>query len=39
MVRFAVIGCGRISQVHLKALSEAKNAQLCAVCDIIEEKA
>lgn len=39
MVRFAVIGCGRISEVHLKALSEAKNAQLCAVCDIIEEKA
>ena len=39
MVRFAVIGCGRISQVHLKALSEAKNAQPCAVCDIIEEKA
>ena len=25
--------------MHLKALSEAKNAQLCAVCDIIEEKA
>ena len=39
MVRFAVIGCGRISQVHLKALSEAKNAQLCAVCDMLEEKA
>ncbi len=39
MVRFAVIGCGRITEVHLKALSEAKNAQLCDVCDIIEEKA
>jgi len=39
MVKFVLIGCGRISELHLKAVSEAKDAQLAAVCDIVEEKA
>lgn len=39
MVNFAVLGCGRISEVHLKAVDEAYNAKLVAVCDIVAEKA
>ncbi len=39
MVKFAVLGCGRISAVHLDAVDKAKNAYLAAVCDINEEKA
>jgi len=39
MVTFAVLGCGRISEVHLKAVSEAKGVRLVAVCDIDEGKA
>lgn len=39
MVKFAVIGCGRISEIHLKAIQQAKDAQLVAVCDVIEQKA
>jgi len=39
MVKFAVLGCGRISSLHLEAVEKAKDAHLVAVCDIIEEKA
>lgn len=39
MVSFVVVGCGRISEIHLKAIEKAKNARLAAVCDIVEEKA
>ncbi|MFU0799922.1 MAG: Gfo/Idh/MocA family oxidoreductase [Xylanivirga thermophila] len=38
-VKFAVLGCGRISEIHLKAIKNAPNAELAAVCDIVEEKA
>ena len=38
-VRFAVLGCGRISEVHIPAVQKAKDAELVAVCDIVEEKA
>ena len=38
-VKFALIGCGRISPNHLDAIKNAPNAELVAVCDIIEEKA
>ncbi len=39
VVRFALIGCGRISINHLDAISKAPHAKLVAVCDIVEEKA
>ncbi len=39
MVRFAVIGCGRISKNHFDAIKKAPHARLVAVCDVIEEKA
>jgi UDP-N-acetyl-2-amino-2-deoxyglucuronate dehydrogenase len=39
-LRFAILGCGRISYKHIEALINNKNdAELVAVCDIIEEKA
>ncbi len=37
--RFALIGCGRISENHLDAIANAPSAKLVAVCDIVEEKA
>jgi len=41
MIRFALIGCGRIARKHAGNLGEGKinNAKLVAVCDLIEEKA
>lgn len=38
-IRFAVLGCGRISSVHLDAIAKAPNAELAAVCDVVEERA
>lgn len=38
-VRFATIGCGRISVNHFDAIRHAPHAELVAVCDINEEKA
>lgn len=38
-VRFAILGCGRISTSHLDAIKNAPGAELAAVCDIDEEKA
>jgi len=41
MLRFALMGCGRIAQRHAEILGNGKinGAELAAVCDIIEEKA
>lgn len=39
VVKFAVIGCGRISANHFDAIQNAPHAKLVAVCDIIESKA
>jgi UDP-N-acetyl-2-amino-2-deoxyglucuronate dehydrogenase len=41
MLRFALVGCGRIAKRHseLLGLNQIDNASLVAVCDIIEEKA
>ena len=39
MVRFALVGCGRISKNHLDAINRAPHAELVAVCDIVEDKA
>jgi len=38
-VKFAIIGCGRISPNHLDAIKNAPDAELVAVCDIIRAKA
>jgi len=39
-LKFAIIGCGRISYKHIEALiNNNKEAELIAVCDIVEEKA
>ena len=38
-VKFALIGCGRISENHLDAIKQVSVAELAAVCDIDEEKA
>jgi predicted dehydrogenase len=41
MLRFALVGCGRIAKRHseLLGLNQIKNATLVAVCDLVEEKA
>ena len=41
MLKFALVGCGRIAKRHseLLGLNQIENASLVAVCDIIEDKA
>jgi predicted dehydrogenase len=41
MLKFALVGCGRIAKRHseLLGLNQIKNASLVSVCDIIENKA
>lgn len=39
MVRFAIIGAGIISKNHGEGIAKSGNAELVAVCDIIEDKA
>lgn len=41
MLRFALVGCGRIAKRHaeLLGLSQIDNASLVAVCDVVEKKA
>jgi len=41
MLKVALVGCGRIAKKHSELLgsNKVKNAQLQAVCDIVEEKA
>lgn len=38
-LRFAIIGCGRISYKHIESLKKIENVRLVAVCDIKAEKA
>jgi len=39
-LKFAILGCGRISYKHIEALiNNNREAELVAVCDIVEEKA
>ncbi len=38
-VRFAIVGCGRIAPFHADGIAKAPSAELCAVCDVVEEKA
>lgn len=37
--KFALVGCGRICKKHIDAISENKNAELVALCDIDADKA
>jgi predicted dehydrogenase len=41
MIKFALVGCGRIAKRHSELLgkNQIKNAKLVAVCDLIEDKA
>lgn len=38
-LRFAIIGCGRISKIHTSVIPELSGAKITAVCDIVEERA
>ncbi|HOW53940.1 MAG TPA: Gfo/Idh/MocA family oxidoreductase [Syntrophorhabdaceae bacterium] len=38
-VKFAIIGCGRISYRHIEAIQENNDAQLVALCDLNLERA
>jgi UDP-N-acetyl-2-amino-2-deoxyglucuronate dehydrogenase len=38
-VRVAIIGCGRISGHHCRAIVQTQGAELIAVCDLVPEKA
>lgn len=38
-VRFGIIGCGVIAPWHAKGITNAPNASLAAVCDVVEGKA
>jgi len=41
MLKFAIVGCGRIAKRHseLLGLGQIKDAKLVAVCDVVKEKA
>lgn len=39
MVRFGIIGAGVISKKHAEGIAKVPNAEIAAVCDIIQEKA
>ena len=41
MLKFALVGCGRIAKRHseLLGLGQIKGAELVAACDLVEEKA
>jgi len=38
-IKFGLVGCGRISKKHIEVLTNLKNAELVAVCDVIKSKA
>lgn len=38
-IKIAIIGCGRIAGHHCRAISESKEFELVAVCDLVVEKA
>ena len=40
VIRFGIVGCGRISGFHLEALEALKGiAEVTAVCDVVPERA
>jgi UDP-N-acetyl-2-amino-2-deoxyglucuronate dehydrogenase len=38
MIKFGLIGCGRISEKHISAISNAENAAITAICDTDKQK-
>lgn len=38
-IRFALIGCGDIARKHVESINRIENAELIAVCDLVDEKA
>jgi UDP-N-acetyl-2-amino-2-deoxyglucuronate dehydrogenase len=38
-LQFALVGCGVISSAHARSIQELPDAELAAVCDIVEERA
>ena len=38
-IKFAILGCGMIGDVHARAIAELNSAELVAVCDASEERA
>ena len=38
-IRYALVGCGRISKNHLDGIEKSDISELVAVCDVVEEKA
>lgn len=39
LIKFVLIGCGRISERHFEAISQISDAEIIACCDVIEERA
>ena len=39
MIKFAIVGCGRVVKKHIEAIGEIPEAKLVAVCDLDIEKA
>ena len=39
MINIGLVGCGRISEKHLEAISQLKDCKLIAVCDVIKDRA
>lgn len=37
-IRFAIVGCGRVSNRHIYSIKRNNNAELIAICDIDEDK-
>jgi len=38
-LKFALIGCGRVSRCHADSIKRIKEAELIAVCDLVQDKA
>ncbi|WP_281974571.1 Gfo/Idh/MocA family protein [Halobacillus litoralis] len=38
MIKFAIVGCGRIAKKHSEAIANAQGAELVALCDIDENR-
>ncbi|MBW2996315.1 Gfo/Idh/MocA family oxidoreductase [Candidatus Woesearchaeota archaeon] len=39
IIKFGIVGCGRIGTRHAEHIFNNKRAELCVVCDIVKEKA
>ncbi|MTI59286.1 MAG: Gfo/Idh/MocA family oxidoreductase [Firmicutes bacterium] len=39
VLKFALVGCGRIARKHIQALTDIQESKIVSVCDIVKEKA